>query len=165
MIIFFFPFLLWYGFNYCLEHRIWVLGTGPVTVENNSNITFRAGNEIALLDGFSALPASNFSAYISPCECNPIESNAGENFSLCGVGQTHSMGMSSVPNASAYQWVSDPPEAINYLSDPTIPNPIFIGPENPITPLFYYTLNVIGQCVNQVSSSSITVNYSDQDTP
>jgi hypothetical protein len=136
--------------------------TGLVTVESNSYVTFRAGNEIALLDGFSALPGSNFSAYIAPCECNPIWSNAGESFNLCGVGQTRSLGMAPIANATAYLWTADPPEAIDYLSDPTSPNPTFTGPSDPIAPIFHYTLKVIGQCPNQISSSSLSVNYSEQ---
>ena len=136
--------------------------TGPVTVESNSNVTFRAGNEIALLDGFCALPGSNFSAYISPCECNPIWSNAGESFSMCGQGQTHLIGMSNITNATEYQWDANPPEALAYLSDPTVSNPTFTGPANPVAQSFTYTLNVKGQCFNQVSSSSIGITYSDQ---
>jgi hypothetical protein len=40
---------------------------GPVVVTPGSNITYKAGSEIGLRDGFSAWAGSIFHAYISPC--------------------------------------------------------------------------------------------------
>jgi hypothetical protein len=40
---------------------------GPVIVFPTANITYKAGNEIGLKDGFAALEGSIFHAYIAPC--------------------------------------------------------------------------------------------------
>lgn len=50
--------------------------TGDVNVLNGQTVDFKAGNEISLLDGFSALPGSHFHAWIE--ECNPQTEPAGQ---------------------------------------------------------------------------------------
>lgn len=44
--------------------------TSTNTINNNANVTYRAGNEITLLPGFSAVTGSNFHAYIQPFDCS-----------------------------------------------------------------------------------------------
>lgn len=40
------------------------------TISTNTDVTYRAGNEITLLPGFTAEAGSNFHAYIEPITCN-----------------------------------------------------------------------------------------------
>jgi hypothetical protein len=43
--------------------------TASNTVNNNANVTYRAGNEVVLLPGFVAKSGSNFRSYIAPFHC------------------------------------------------------------------------------------------------
>lgn len=102
---------------------------GPAIVPIGANITFTAENEISLLDGFSVQEGANFAAFLSPCNCPAIEFSAPKFYNSCQQGVQINIG-DNAQIGKTYTWTSDPPEAINYLSDPNSSNPTFTGPSD-----------------------------------
>lgn len=102
---------------------------GPAIVPIGANITFTAENEISLLDGFSVQEGANFAAFLSPCNCPPIEFSAPKFYNSCQPGVQINIG-DNAQIGKTYTWTSDPPEAIDFLSNPNSSNPTFTGPSD-----------------------------------
>lgn len=140
-----------------------VTANGNVVVQANPNIegyadiTYRAAVLVNLMPGFSVEAGANFHAYIAPCECDANSAYAGENYTLCGGG-SYQLG-TTAQSGHTYEWTSDPPEAINYLSDVNISNPVFTPPPNSSGTVIY-TLTVSNPCPEDYPvHDEVVINY------
>lgn len=129
---------------------------GDVVVQNGSDVTYKAEQQIVLKPGFSVSYGGKFHAYIAACEseCPAPVANAGENISVCD-GNCRTIG--GPPRyQTTYSWISEPLNAIDYLSDPFSPNPEFCPPPGYGTVI--YTLRARNQC-GDVATSRVVINY------
>jgi hypothetical protein len=116
-------------------------GNGLVDVLNNSSVTYKAGQEIGLKDGFSAIGGCTFHAFIAPCgsNCNPPVGTAGNDFAIDCNQNCYQLG--SVPQYGLnYSWyplfpTGDP--NLSCLSNTNIANPIFCAPNTPFDEIIY----------------------------
>ncbi len=125
---------------------------GPVNVLSGADITYKSGNTIKLLPGFSAESGSNFSARIEPCDCITPNADAGNSISPCDetgpITLTWPYQLGTTPQSFvSYSWSANPPEGLNYLSNPNIANPTFTPPTGqPPGASVIYTLTATGNC-------------------
>ncbi|MCX6310507.1 MAG: gliding motility-associated C-terminal domain-containing protein [Bacteroidetes bacterium] len=135
---------------------------GNVSVTPGSEISYKAGNEVGLFDGFGAFNGSEFHAYNAPCgsDCFPPSPTAGIATDICD-GTPYQLG-SSPGFEETYSWSSTPSNAINYLSSTTISNPIFTPPSTGVGTIIY-TVTATNSC-NQVGSNSVTIHYDNNPT-
>ena len=130
---------------------------GPVVVGGASDITFRAGKEVRLQDGFIVEDGADFHAFIHPCECEPPVAYVGSNVTICDAAPVQLGGEGlSYQN---YIWSSDPASAVSYLSDINVANPVFTPPTTG-TGTIDYTLTATNWCGDAVSKS-IRIRYTD----
>ena len=96
---------------------------GPVIVNSNSNIIFRAGNQIILEAGFSTQDGSYFETVIEPCgslcPSNPPPIN---DIVICDANSLE-IGNPSAETGLFYSWYP-----ATYLDNPNSPNPVFTPP-------------------------------------
>ncbi len=114
---------------------------GPVVVKYNSNIIYRAGNQVVLEPGFSTEPGCYFEAVIGPCENNPCPAPPfiPQSLELCG-NTTVVLGPTSPPDVGLlFSW-----SPATYLDNPNSPNPTFTAPSGVGT--MNYTLTVTSVC-------------------
>ncbi len=128
---------------------------GPVTVGGTSNITYRAGEEVILQDGFSVEAGATFHAFIAPCECETPVANAGEDIGVCEVvyndGAVH-LGGGAQPDMT-YQWTAIPEQGMDFISDPVSPNPTFSPGENSYSGTYTFTLTATNLCLESVTDN------------
>lgn len=130
--------------------------SGNVVVPQGAYIGFKAGNEVGLFNGFEAQFGSEFRAYNAPCgsECFTPSPVGGTSTVICD-GSPYQIGGGAVSGYS-YVWVSDPQNAIGYLSSTTISDPIFTPPpgEGDVT---YYVMatNTCGE----MGSNAVSIHY------
>lgn len=130
---------------------------GPVTVTGSSDITYRAGHEIQLLDGFGVEAGGTFHAFIAPCECDPPIANAGEPIEICDVITAHGivqLGGEPQPDI-IYQWSCFPEDGLAFISDPTASNPQFT-PQ--LSGSYTFTVTATNVC-QEVSTDDVVVAY------
>lgn len=132
---------------------------GPVTVTGTSNITYRAGHEIQLLDGFGVEAGGTFHAFIAPCECDDPIANAGEPIELCDlVAASGVIQLGAAPEEGvSYQWSCFPEDGLEFLSSTTVANPYFT-PNNQYQGA--YTFSVVATNICQESASDeVLISY------
>lgn len=131
---------------------------GNVVVPAGSDISFKAGNEVGLFDGFAAELDCEFHAYNAPCgsDCFTPAPFAGASQVLCD-GIPIQIGDDPVTGYN-YTWTSNPANATQYLSSTTISNPVFTPPagEGDVT----YFLSATNTC-GQTGSNSMSIHYDD----
>lgn len=142
---------------------------GPVIVSYNSNIIYRAGQQIILEPGFETHYGCYFEAVIGPCEENPCPSapDMQQNYKLCNTTSAV-LGPSTTPDVGLiYSW-----SPVTYLDNPASPNPVFTAP--PGEGVINYTLTVTSACgyfytppftVNQEVVFPISIYYNDNPDP
>ncbi|MFN3343414.1 MAG: 3-coathanger stack domain-containing protein, partial [Flavobacteriales bacterium] len=114
---------------------------GPVVVKFNSNIIYRAGNQVVLEQGFSTESGCYFEAVIGPCENNPCPAPPfiPQSLELCG-NTTAVLRPTSPPDVGLlFSW-----SPATYLDNPNSPNPTFTAPPGEGT--MNYTLTVTSAC-------------------
>ena len=131
--------------------------SGDVLVKSNSDITYKAGTEVALLPGFGVEPNGEFAAFIAPCneDCFAPTAFAGNNTTVC---YQNCIELGSSPLFGfTYSWSSNPIGAISYLSNTNTANPTFCPPtfgEGTIT----YTVTTSNAC-GESNSAEVIINY------
>ncbi|CAN5852231.1 hypothetical protein BH11BAC7_BH11BAC7_23220 [soil metagenome] len=132
---------------------------GDVIVAYDSEVRFKAGQEVGLFDGFSATAGSEFHAYNAPCgsECYPPSPVAGIATDICD-GTPYEIGGPS-GFSEFYAWTSSPSNATNYLSSTTISNPVFTPPSSG-SGTITYTVTATNACA-QTGSNTISIHYED----
>lgn len=113
---------------------------GPVLVKSNSNVIYRAGNQVVLEPGFSTEPGAYFEAVIGPCEANPCPPPPiiNDQQQAC-FGNPINIGVSNPDQGQFYEW-----SPATYLDNPTSPNPLFTPP--PGEGVMNYTVVVTSIC-------------------
>jgi hypothetical protein len=136
---------------------------GPVIVGGTSNITYRAGEEIQLLDGFGVEAGATFHAFIAPCECEPVVVNLPLDVELCQWGlHTESTYIGVAPQEGvSYQWTSLPADGIQLISNPYVSNPVF-NPGNQSVGSYIYTLTATNVC-QEITTENINVSFNSAD--
>lgn len=143
---------------------------GDVIVKYNSNIVYRAGQQVSLEPGFSTEQGAYFLAVIEPCEENPCPPppSAPSLQQVC-FGTPTNIGVSNAETGQIYSW-----SPATYLDNPNSPNPLFTPPagEGSIT----YNVTVNSACnifVTGIPFSvftpdvqfQVTVYYNDNPNP
>lgn len=132
---------------------------GNVVVQDGSDITYRAGQQIDLLPGFHVEAGANFHAYIAPCDCPPLIADAGPDWSVCG--QPYYQLFAHTESYTNYTWSAQPPQAIEYLSNPNIHNPVFTTPATGSGTIIF-TLTVTNQCQDYPQTDQVVISYTAQ---
>ena len=123
----------------------------------STNVTYRAGAQIDLMPGFTVEAGANFHAYIAPCDCPQNIADAGNDYTMCGQ-DPYKLGYPPTESL-IYSWSSEPTEAIDYLSNPNISDPVFIPPPNS-SGTVVYTLTVSNLCQEDYpAQDEVIVNY------
>lgn len=135
-----------------------VSANGSVIVPENSNIWYKAGTEVGLLDGFAAVYESEFRAFIAPCgsDCTTPDAFAGISQTICD-GESIQLGDDPVPGYT-YYWASIPASAVQYLSSTTVSDPVFTPPPGEGDVRFYI---VVTNLCGQVGSNVVSIHYDD----
>jgi hypothetical protein len=133
------------------------IGSGDVIVKNGADVTYKGVETVQLKPGFSVEHGGTFLAYIAPCgrTCPyfPVV-DAGADANICN-NNTYQLGM-PYNNSFHYNWTSDPPSALAYLSSTSASNPVFTPPINGCGRA-KYTLTV--SCDNESKSDNVIINY------
>lgn len=113
---------------------------GPVLVKSNSNVIYRAGQQVSLEPGFSTEPGAYFEAVIGPCEANPCPPPPiiNDQQQAC-FGNPINIGVSNPDQGQFYEW-----SPATYLDNPTSPNPLFTPPAG--EGFLSYTVTVTSIC-------------------
>ncbi len=130
---------------------------GNVIVQVGSEVSFKAGNEVGLFDGFVAADGAEFHAYNAPCgsECFTPSPVSGIATDLCD-NVPYEIGGAGGFNET-YIWTSNPPNAISNLSSTTISNPVFTPPSSGSGTIIY-TVTATNAC-GQTGSNSVSLHY------
>lgn len=130
---------------------------GDVIVPDQSVVSFKAGDEVGLFDGFNALAGTEFHAYNAPCgsDCFPPVPVAGLSAEICD-GSLLQLGGDAAYNTS-YAWSSSPASGMDNLSSVTISNPVFTPPATGIGTVTY-SVTATNAC-GQANTNSVLVHY------
>lgn len=131
---------------------------GDVMIPAYADISFKAGRELALLNGFGAYYESEFRAYIAPCasDCVPPDAFAGISQTICD-GMPVQLG-TNPESGYGYTWVASPVSATQYLSSVSVADPVFTPPHGEGDVTFY--VMVVNNC-GQMSTAAVTFHYDD----
>lgn len=131
---------------------------GNVIIPVDASISYKAGRQVALMDGFGALYGSEFRAYIAPCgsDCVAPDAFAGISQTICS-DQPIQLGADPV-GGYGYTWVASPASATQYLSSVSVADPVFTPPPGEGDVTFYVT--VVNTC-GQSSTGAVTLHYDD----
>lgn len=134
-----------------------VTANGDVIVPDQSIVSFKAGDEVGLFDGFNALAGTEFHAYNAPCgsDCFPPVPVAGLSAEICD-GSPLQLGGDAAYNTS-YAWSSSPASGMDNLSSATISNPVFTPPATGIGTVTY-SVTATNAC-GQANTNSVLVHY------
>ena len=136
---------------------------GPVIVGGTSNVTYRAGEEIQLMDGFGVEAGATFHAYIHPCDCDQPTAATGPEVVICD-GNPVELGYEGLSYLS-YQWSSESQLAMTYIANTALANPTFTPPINGNGSV-EYTLTVTNTCGQSVSKNLRVIFMNDpNETP
>jgi len=129
--------------------------TGNVIIGNNAIVEFKSAKQVILEPGFSVDAGAYFEARIAPCDadCFPAIANAGADAISCGT-QTIQLGSPSSEFELTYSWSANPSSTLAYLSNTTIPNPVFTPPASG-NGRIVYTLTATNACGKSVTDDVI----------
>lgn len=124
---------------------------GNVEVKYNSNIIYRAGNQIILEPGFSTEPGCYFETVIEPCEPNPCPNIPPvlNDVVICDANPV-ALGNGGAETGLFYSWTPS-----TYLDNPNSPNPIFTPP--PGSGYINYTVTVTSICGVMIDFSTFPI--------
>lgn len=130
---------------------------GNIIVQTGSEISYKAGQEVGLFDGFVAANGCEFHAYNAPCgsDCFPPSPSAGIATDFCD-GSSYQIGQPPGFNET-YSWSASPASGLGYLSSTTISNPVFTPPSSGSGTIIY-TLAVTNSC-GQTGTNSVSIHF------
>jgi hypothetical protein len=137
---------------------------GNVVVKDGADITYKAEYKVELLPGFEVEEGAEFLAYIAPCGslCPTLPDIFAGDDACINTPTPIGCQVSTRENEYFY-WVAEPANAISYLSDPNISNPIFTPPSG--CGKIKYTLFIKNEC-DEIKQDEIQITYdSSPETP